>query len=117
MNKFKYTFKVKEVNTEQEALANEIKQLPEKELLIVKSKITELRDMQVSIILEDNVDFPNEGLFFAKVKAEDKASEAIATILGVTFGGTQKHLDNYVEEHALKGRFVECEIIAIEQVL
>ena len=80
------------------------------------SVINKLIGFPISIILEDSKEFPNEGTFFAKSQAEDKASEIIATLMGTTFGGTQEHLNNYREDADIKGKFVQCKLESIEQV-
>lgn len=115
MNKYKYQFKIEKITLHEKHFkdASRKEWLKDKEWM---SSVNNLVGFPISITLEDSKEFPNEGTFFAKCQAEDKASEIIATLMGTTFGGTQKHLDNYIEDADIKGRFVSCKLESIDQV-
>lgn len=131
MSKFRYNFHIDKIIANQKNLAEELKDTfepnaPKSGLTLnvddreymkeLRAQIKGLVGLPISIVLEEPKDFPNQGTFFAKERAEDKASEIIAAYLGTTFGGTQKHLPNYIEEESLKGRFVRCKLVSIEQI-
>ena len=114
MNKYKYQFKVSKINLTEKHFKDEYKDFAsDKDLL---SLITKTVGTPITILIEDPEDFPNQGTFFAKHQAEDKASEIIATLMGITYGGSQKHMKNYAEDAELKGKFVQCELLSIEQI-
>lgn len=115
MNKYKYQFKIESIHIQEKNITDKgmKKWLTDRDLM---SSVQKLVGLPISIIFEDSKEFLNEGTFFAKEQAEDKASEAIAILMGITFGGTQKHLSNYREDAEIKGRFVSCKLESIDQV-
>ena len=40
----------------------------------------------------------------------------VATLFGTTYGGTQKHLPNFIENADVRGKFVQCELKSIEEI-
>ena len=116
MTKFKYLFNVEKIVLRKENFRSKSYKedfLANKEYM---KKVQSLKGLPITIILDENEDYPNEGTFIAKNRAEDKASEAVAIFFGVTFGGTQKHLKNYIKDAEIRGRFVVCKLISIEQI-
>lgn len=114
MNKYRYQFRIEKINLREKNFKDDSDKefLRDKELM---GSINKLIGLPISILLEDSKEFPNEGTWFAQCLAEDKASEIIATLIGTTFGGSQKHMPNY-EDADIKGRFVRCRLESIEQV-
>jgi hypothetical protein len=116
MNKYKYQFKIEEINLREKNFndkdyGNEL--LEDKELM---KSVMSYVGLPISIVLDDPEEFPNEGTVLAKNQAEDKASEIIATTLGITYGGSQKHLKNYREDADIQGKFAYCRLQSIEQL-
>lgn len=80
----------------------------------LKASLTKLKGIPISIVLENPKEWPRQGVFFAKSKAEDKGSEIVATLLGTTFIGNQRH--QWDDAGTLAGKFVYCKLLSIEQL-
>jgi hypothetical protein len=114
---FKYNFVLSEVNLEQQNFRYHSRSDSYLKDDKLKASLKELKGLPISIILEGSKEFPHEGEYIAKCKAEDKGSEIVATLLGGTFGGNQKHQINQQNSSwTLHGQFVYCKLMSIEQV-
>lgn len=118
MKRFRYNFVVEEINFKDNIFINkDIAKDYTKDPYFIE-QVEKLKAVPVSIIQEDaeDPDSFHQGLFYAKCAAEEKICEAVATVCGFTYAGSQKHLKNYRDDGAVAGSFVQCKLVSIEQV-
>jgi hypothetical protein len=85
MTKHKNQFQLESISLGDDCYSDTLKEFPpDKERL---DSIQNLVGLPISIILEEHEDSPYDGTWIAQNQAEDKASEAVATVLGLNFGG------------------------------
>jgi hypothetical protein len=111
---FKYNFVIEDITLHAENFRyTDNERLKNKK---IQESIKELNGLSISIIHQDLADFPHQGEWDAKSKAEDKGSEIVATLLDMTYGGNQLHQRNENNFYGLQGKFVYCKLVSVEQV-
>ncbi len=75
----------------------------------IRTELEELKGFPISILQKESEKDSFNGTLIAESRAKDKASEIIATMVGMRYGGRDLNAD-------LRGAFVACRLVRVHQV-